>query len=172
VFAKSLECLRSSLYFLTTLAYALEVPSHKECASSLCFDQPSRDLENHLKQYVNELSREIFRKKNLRGDRGWWLPTFYSLCIQSYVRKILDRLQTSSTAKKIDPEITYLHLAVYLFEAVSSGFDPIQGNQDPTDTTCPIIEPRFIEMMQSNGHAKIPYSFLRRNGYEKLHMAT
>jgi hypothetical protein len=128
VITKSLECLRSTLYFLTTVAYALEVPTHDECASKLCFIQPSRNLENHLKQYVNELSREIFRKKNLRGDRAWWLPTFYSLCIQSYVRKILDRLQTPSTDQKITLETTYLHLAIYLFEAILSSYDPIMGD--------------------------------------------
>jgi hypothetical protein len=79
----------------------------------------------------------FFKKENLRG-KIWWLSVFYSLVIQSIVRKLLQRLvdHLPATPSSIN---RYLHLAVRLFIASSGGYDPLTRERDPSS---PILEVR------------------------------
>jgi hypothetical protein len=112
-----------------------------------------------MRDYVNELSKEMFNKKNLRGDRAWWLPAFYSLCIQSFVSKTLLPLLDSLPSNNDKPAASYLHLAVQLFEALASGFDPITQNQD-ADGLPDFKINRFITVMRRMG-VKSSFGYLR-----------
>jgi len=152
-------CLKSTLYFLGAIAYDREFPAHEECASTFCLVDHSRYLENHIRDYVNELSREMFNKKNLRGDKSWWLPAFYSLCIQSFVGKALLPLLDSIPSNNDKPAAPYLPLAVHLFEALASGFDPITQNQD-ADGLSGFKVDRFITMMRRMG-VKSSFEYIR-----------
>lgn len=156
---KALACLKSILYFLGAIAYDQEFPAHKECTSTSCLVDHSRYLENHIRDYVNELSREMFNKKNLRGDKTWWLPAFYSLCIQSFVGKTLLPLSDSLLSNNDKSAVSHLHLAVQLFEALASGFDPITQNQD-SDALSGFKLDRFITMMRRMS-VKSSFGYLR-----------
>ena len=83
----------------------------------------------HLKLYLDEFTRVIFRKENLQSNRAWWLSAFYSLCIQAYVRILLisiaNGLSDESGGSDIQAPTRYLHLVVKLFLASSAGYDPI-----------------------------------------------
>lgn len=77
-----------------------------------------------MTRYIEQLHVVFFKKENLRG-KSWWLSVFYSLIIQSFVRKslltMLDDLLPAST-----PSIKqYLQLAVRLFIASSGDYDPL-----------------------------------------------
>lgn len=105
---------------------------HQACTQSTCVVEHMKDLNIQLQQYVNELSRIMFRKENLRGDRSWRLPAFYSLCIQSLVRKglisVFGNASTASSHSKCLGQ--HLQLAVQLFIALSPGFDTFMRSED------------------------------------------
>ncbi|KAF2806452.1 uncharacterized protein BDZ99DRAFT_95242 [Mytilinidion resinicola] len=125
---RPLKCMRSCLEVLrfSTPAHHL----HDFCKSSIiCTVECVRYLEHHLENYVMELSRVFFKKKNLRGNLDWWLPAFYSLCIQGFVRRALCHILNSEDYhKNIQRSISatqYLHIAVRLFIARSGLYDPL-----------------------------------------------
>ncbi len=74
----------------------------------------------------------MFKKVNLR-DRRWWLSTFYSLCIQTYVRRALLILEQQLTSHASDDSdlnsAQYLHLITVLFIAVSFQYDPLSSSR-------------------------------------------
>jgi hypothetical protein len=73
----------------------------------------------------------LFSKKTLRVDKSWCLHVFCGLCIQNFVKMLLQALLSNQYATAINPEAggRYLKEVVQLFTALSSGFDPIM-NQD------------------------------------------
>jgi hypothetical protein len=92
---------------------------------------------------MEELSIMMFKKVNLR-DRRWWLSTFYSLCIQSYVRRALLVIEQQLLAVAADDadlnSDQYLHLITVLFTAVSFQYDPLSTGrlqQAVADDTIP-----------------------------------
>jgi hypothetical protein len=73
----------------------------------------------HVGSYLNELSRVVFGKKNMRHKPTSWLSTFYSFCIQSVVRKLLIAAG--------NPYLDYLYNPIKLFIASSGRYDPLMG---------------------------------------------
>ena len=95
------------------------------CKESLCKFDCIANLTSALTLYLDELSRVLFKKENMR-DKSWWLSAFYSLCIQSKVRKCLINLVADEpTSKKALGANKYLHLAVRLFIGSSGAHDPL-----------------------------------------------
>jgi hypothetical protein len=94
----------------------------------------------------------MFSKQNLHGNKSWWLPAFYSLCIQSFVGKLLLPLLAVTPSNNDKPEtpVLYLNLAVHLFEALGSGFDPITQDED-ADGLSGFKVDRFIAMLHRMG---------------------
>jgi hypothetical protein len=76
---------------------------------------------------LNELDRVFFSKENQHNRESWWLSTFYSFCIQGIVRRALMNI-FQSFRRNLDGVTQYLHLAVRLFIAVSSSYDPLIHN--------------------------------------------
>src|SRR6266496_2349823 len=77
--------------------------------------------------YLDELSRVVFRKENLRNKGASWLSMFYSFCIQSLVRTALLEItnQSTTTGEADTAAEQYLHLPLRLF--IASNF----GSKDP-----------------------------------------
>jgi hypothetical protein len=141
-----------------------------------------QDLSYYVEAYVTELSSVVFNKENMR-DRRWWLSTFYSLCIQSYVRHALvaieKQLRFGSTEDVSAEDLTgtqYLHLAAILFTAASAKYDPLLGGrlQYALTENSVIPETSVPELHHSSARAacevdkwpeagvKTSYQFLRR----------
>jgi hypothetical protein len=76
---------------------------------------------------LNELDRVFFNKENQHNRESWWLSTFYSFCIQGIVRRALMSI-FQLFRRSLDEVTQYLHLAVRLFVAVSSSYDPLIQN--------------------------------------------
>lgn len=95
---------------------------------SICKVDCIRDLELQVEQYLDELSRVIFLKENMR-NRFWWLSAFYSLCIQGVVRQALILLFSNDHNKASEIEelgsAQYLHIAIRLFSVSSGSHDPL-----------------------------------------------
>ena len=118
-------------------AVGLNECSHQACEPGQCKVECIAALSKNLKRYMNELSKAFFRGENVPGMNSWWLSGFYSLCIQSMVRKAL--LQISIPASSKDATIAgqtsfkeYLHLPVRLFIAMLGSYDPLVGPSQPT----------------------------------------
>jgi len=129
----AIVCLRCCLDGLRLCAANLLTPQiHGTCKPDLCSIDCLRDLCSHIYSYIDELSVMMFKKMNLR-DRRWWLSTFYSLCIQSYVRRGLLVLEQHLTFGASDDSdlnsAQYLHLITVLFIAVSFQYDPLSGGR-------------------------------------------
>src|SRR5437016_4345927 len=60
--------------------------SHQACSSTSCEIGCLSKVDTNLKTYL-DLLYEVMFDKNSKNCREWWLSVFYSLCIQSYVRK-------------------------------------------------------------------------------------
>ncbi|KAI0837107.1 hypothetical protein F5Y06DRAFT_92103 [Hypoxylon sp. FL0890] len=102
---------------------------HDGCMASKCQVQPFQDLSSSIKSFTDELSKVIFRKENRLHEKRWWLSAFYSLWIQSHVRRTIKFVENQATVQ-LSPEIkhacsSYLLLALELFEAASASFDPL-----------------------------------------------
>ncbi|KAL1890239.1 hypothetical protein Sste5346_008393 [Sporothrix stenoceras] len=129
----SLVCLRNCLDALRlNSAHLLDARLHSTCQSDRCSINCLRELANCIDTYIEELSLLMFRKVNLR-DRRWWLSTFYSLCIQAYVRRALlvieqQLLYPDSDDADVLYSSQYLHLVTVLFIAVSFQYDPLVSN--------------------------------------------
>ncbi|KAM7213541.1 Fez family zinc finger protein 2 [Rhypophila decipiens] len=131
----SMICLRQCLQALRLIsADLLHASAHEDCTAH-CEVHYIRELLACVRAYIDELSGVIFNKENMR-DRRWWLSTFYSLCIQSYVRHALLAIEKQLCFPDVDdvpPEdltsTQYLHLAGVLFTAASAKYDPLLGGQ-------------------------------------------
>ncbi|KAI9641952.1 hypothetical protein NHQ30_009821 [Ciborinia camelliae] len=126
--AYSLTCLRSCIEALHVNGSGCLGGSHEACELSTCKVDCIRNIELQLEQYLDELSRVIFLKENMRS-RIWWLSEFYSLCIQGVIRQALILLtsnrqgEVSKTAQS--GPIQYLHIAIRLFTVSSGKYDPL-----------------------------------------------
>lgn len=93
IISQSLICLRTCVEALRAKASGLLEPCwHTACELQSCKVGCIDNLNMHLSLFMRELSRVFFKKENLRNKRPWWLPAFYSFCIQSIVRRALIRL--------------------------------------------------------------------------------
>jgi hypothetical protein len=114
--------------------------NHAGCNAALCNVECLSDLSIHLEMYLELLSRLLFRKENIRSNRqwSWWLRTFYSLCIQSLVRKLLVAIVDGQANEKNSPNLLpakqYLHIALQLFLASSGTYDPLVSSCTADDT--------------------------------------
>ncbi|QSZ36578.1 hypothetical protein DSL72_006458 [Monilinia vaccinii-corymbosi] len=126
--AYSLACLRTCIEALHANASGGLQGAHEACEASLCLVDCTRNIELQLAQYLDELSRVIFLKVNMR-TRIWWLSTFYSLCIQGVIRQTLISLSCNDQGEMSHTEklrsTQYLHIAVRLFTASSGNHDPL-----------------------------------------------
>src|ERR1700709_2307950 len=96
----------------------LETFSHQACSLTGCQIECLAIFHVHLSRYLDELSRVFFRKENMRDVPAWWLSGFYSLCIQSIVRRALIiiigcKTAGDSSSSCLGPQ-QFLHLAVRL----------------------------------------------------------
>lgn len=131
--AQSLICLRNCLEVVRMLWDHFPVPlPHMSCDIGSCDTAGIRDLNESLNLYTDELWQVFFKKENLRSKEGGWLSTFYSLCIQSVVRKALLGMAQSDLylkSKHSDRLLAgskqYLYLPLRLFIASSGKFDPL-----------------------------------------------
>jgi hypothetical protein len=89
-----------------------------------------RNLKLSLQRCALKISDAIFNKANLRNET-WWLSTFYVLCIQSIVRKVLIVLD-SREPTDIDHEPSRAHdhfrLAGRLFTPISGRYDFVNSD--------------------------------------------
>jgi hypothetical protein len=124
--AQSFICLRSCLEIIRVQLSELH---HRGCKLSSCEIECTSTLSMYLRLYLDEVSRVIFKKENLKGSRAWWLSTFYSLCIQSCVRKmliaIIEGYASEADGANLLSAKQYLHLALKLFQSSSRGYDPL-----------------------------------------------
>ena len=97
--------------------------SHRSCTASACDIDCIKNLNLHLEQYLDELSRVFFNKENMRIKQSWWLSTFYSFCIQGIIQRALKELKVTLSSEKAVDE--YLRLAMRLFIARNGSFDPV-----------------------------------------------
>lgn len=132
----SMICLRHCLEALRLNSFGLlSASSHESCSVVECRIDNIRYLCSEVSRYVDDLSSVIFNKDNMR-DRRWWLSTFYSLYIQSYVRHAMLVIEKQLSFPSMDDvssedltSMQYLHLAAVLFMATSSRYDPLQGGR-------------------------------------------
>lgn len=106
--------------------------SHFNCTSTQCNDSILTLYIEAFQNYTNELSKTLFQKKNLRGNRTWWIPVFCSLCIQGVIRSML--LENLKDYSRSIPQglREFLYPAVRLFGILSSGFDPVVNHERST----------------------------------------
>lgn len=179
----SMVCLRHCLEALRLhSAGLLTKGAHGDCMPGQCQVQCIQDVSYYVESYINELSSVVFNKENMR-DRRWWLSTFYSLYIQSYVRQALIAIEKQLCFDAVDDvpaeDLTsaqYLHLAAILFTAASAKYDPLLGGrfQYALTENSVIPETSVPEMHHSSarmacevekwpeGGVKSSYQFLRR----------
>jgi hypothetical protein len=103
--------------------------SHQSCSTSslsICSINCIANLSLYLNKFLDELSRVFFQKQDMRS-KAWWLPIFYSFCIQAVVRKALKILTigTHSQPSELEWVKEYLHLAIRLFISASGRYDPL-----------------------------------------------
>lgn len=179
----SMVCLRHCLEALRLYSANLLSPgAHEDCGGGHCEVECIHNLRSQLAAYVDELSSVIFNKENMR-DRRWWLSTFYSLYIQSYVRHALIAIEKHLRFQSVDDvpaeDITttqYLHLPAVLFTAASAKYDPLlDGRLQYALTDNSVIpETSVPELHHSSARVacevdkwpeagiRTPYQFLRR----------
>lgn len=126
--AYSLTCLHACIEALHVNALGGLEGSHEACELSICKVNCIRNIELQIEQYLDELTRVIFLKENMRS-RIWWLSAFYSLCIQGVIRQALILLSFNDqknvpTTDKLSAE-QYLHIATRLFIVSSGNHDPL-----------------------------------------------
>ena len=130
---------------------ACDTQIHLECQPSQCRMEAIANLNLHLGLYLDELSRVLFKKENMRNKKLWWLSVFYSLCIQSYVRKSLVALG-SHPLGRVDSSLRadhslqqwglaqYLYVPIKLFTAVSGTYDPIKSGSSSTSSVPKVLQ--------------------------------
>jgi hypothetical protein len=129
--AKSHCCLRTALETMQVISQGyMSRATHESCGSSFCKVHCISNIAFHLDDFLDELSRVLFSKQN-RMQKSQWLSIFYSLCIQSYVRRVLVHLSGKGngfpevSAKRASRFEQYLHLGLRLFTAASGSYDPL-----------------------------------------------
>ncbi|PVH78822.1 hypothetical protein DL98DRAFT_516461 [Cadophora sp. DSE1049] len=135
--AQSLICLRSCLE-ASRVKDAVQQPAqfeprtHNQCLPETCVIDCIASVNTNISLYNKELSRVFFSKENMRDKKPWWLSTFYSLYIQSLVKRTLRILEKD--LKHSSPRIgtTYLQLPLRLFVASMGSYDPILVREIPT----------------------------------------
>ncbi|KAK4099402.1 hypothetical protein N658DRAFT_498319 [Parathielavia hyrcaniae] len=178
----SMVCLRHCLEALRLHSANLLSGGHEECGGGQCQVECIRNLGSQVAAYVDELSSVIFNKENMR-DRRWWLSTFYSLYIQSYVRHaliIIEKQLRFLSAEDVPAEdltaTQYMHLPAVLFTAASAKYDPLlDGRLQYSLTDSSVIpETSVPELHHSAAREacevdtwpeagiRTPYQFLRR----------
>ncbi|KAL2160967.1 hypothetical protein VTH06DRAFT_8679 [Thermothelomyces fergusii] len=179
----SMVCLRHCLEALRLHSAGLLSPGeHEDCGGGQCQVECIHSLRTQLSAFVDELSAVIFNKENMR-DRRWWLSTFYSLYIQSYVRHaliIIERQLRFPSCDDIPAEdltaTQYMHLPAVLFTAASAKYDPLlDGRLQYALTDNSVIpETSVPELHHASARAacevdkwpeagiRTPYQFLRR----------
>lgn len=115
-------CLRSAWEVFQCCEQLDRFHHHKQ---GLCAIESIQNLEVSLIIFRRELFRVLFQKNNLRHKKRWWLPTFYSLCIQSAVKSLLVQMKVKDAAG-------YLEYPRRLFIAMSQEYDPIWPRGHPT----------------------------------------
>jgi hypothetical protein len=129
----SLVCLRTCLEALRSYPASMSRSSHLVCTGTYCKIQFIKDLKSSLKCFLEELSAVFFKKDNLRS-KSWWLSAFYAFSIQSMVRAGLKLLLVDvNPANFLIPPVdhrwptiqNYLSVALHLFIATSSNYDPL-----------------------------------------------
>ncbi|KAI1375302.1 hypothetical protein F4677DRAFT_133770 [Hypoxylon crocopeplum] len=128
----AIGCFRNCIEILRLHDGGHLVPElHDDCEGSRCQIQLFQDLSSNIKSFTDELSKVIFRKENRLHERRWWLSAFYSIWIQSYVRRTIrfvkdeSKVQLSQETKEACSN--YLLLALELFDATSASFDPLMS---------------------------------------------
>ena len=107
-------------------AKLLSANAHSSCSSKRCISPGLCGLSTHVPQYVESLTGALLGKK--RNENSHWLLIFYSLCIQSYVRRALMVLEESwqsicagaENATGLLGSANYLHTAASLFTRISA----------------------------------------------------
>lgn len=140
--ALSILCLRSALNVSSVQAgVGLNELSHQSCSPTLCKVECIAILNAHLKRYLDEISGTFSLGEDFPSNHNWSLSGFYSLCIQSIVRKALLRLYVTSTSNNAMKKGNlacreYLHLPVRQFIAMLGSYDPLVGTR-PTFSNSP-----------------------------------
>ncbi|EGS23696.1 uncharacterized protein CTHT_0003940 [Thermochaetoides thermophila DSM 1495] len=160
----SVICLRHCLEALRLHSAQLLTPSaHEDCCGGRCQVECIQNLTTRIAAYIDELSAVIFNKENMR-DRRWWLSTFYSLYIQSYVRHALIAIEKILRFRVLDDAPTedlaatqYLHLPTILFTAASAKYDPLfdgrlQQHEAEKPHPCTQCKKRFKSPTEAERH--------------------
>jgi len=120
----SMRCLMHCINALRlSVRGLLATDPHAHCAqASTCISPAFRGLTRYALRYAEALNMALFHKK--KGRSGNWLPAFYSLCIQQYVRRgfisLEERLRPlEPSTGGIDGRNTPYRSASYLQEAAS-----------------------------------------------------
>ncbi|KAI1763577.1 hypothetical protein GGR53DRAFT_531425 [Hypoxylon sp. FL1150] len=125
----AIECFRSCIEVLRLHDGGyLTSEAHNKCAANKCQVNAVQDLSSNIMSFIDELSKIVFKKDNRLHERRWWLSAFYSLWIQSHVRRIIlamcqSKVQLSADMRRACSD--YLLLALNLFDAASACFDPL-----------------------------------------------
>lgn len=98
-----------------------------------CNEETITTLSSSITRYIDQLSLVFSKKENLRS-KTWWLSAFYSLIIQSMVRKLLLSLVNSFQLSPLSNIKQYLHLAIRLFIASSRKHDPLVHDWSGSDS--------------------------------------
>jgi hypothetical protein len=105
--------------------------SHSDCSKTSCQFICIADLDLHLTLYLNELDRVFFCKENQHYKESWWLPAFYSFCIQGMVRNALMGILIPDLTGRNSKISQHLYLGVRLFIAASGAYDPLIEYSSP-----------------------------------------
>ncbi|KAI2605530.1 hypothetical protein GGR54DRAFT_633490 [Hypoxylon sp. NC1633] len=128
----AIRCLRSCIEILRLQESGHLVSDlHDDCVVGHCQIQPFQDLSANIKCFTDELSKVLLRKENRLHERRWWLSAFYSIWIQSYVRRTIRFVENVSKVP-LDPETkeacsSSFLLALELFDVTSATFDPLMS---------------------------------------------
>lgn len=173
----SLFCLLSVLEIVRAQDEGeLRLFEHVTCKPSRCKIDSYQKLKSHLDDYLNMLSKVIF-KKNAKLRKDWWLSVFYSLCIQSIVRRALVFV-TSKLRNLTDPDprsaaSQYLHLAVQLFfaacNAAGKGFEPLSYDFDNLSALEITNLTRHSFQIE---HGKTAQKALQRNSWQRQNISS
>lgn len=160
--AYSLTCLRTCIEALHVNELVGLEGSHEACEASICKVDCIKDVELQLEQYLDELSRVIFLKENMRS-RIWWLSVFYSLCIQGVIRQALILLSSNDEEVR---STQYLQIAVRLFTVSSGTYDPLIRDWSSESTASSLKDGPSVEDYQ-DAQLAVKQSDWRLGGIEK-----
>lgn len=117
---------------------------HDLCSPPACQNECIVAVQTNISTYLEELSRVFFKKENIRNKYQWWLSTFYSFCIHSFVKKLLVYISTHSLQEGCEK---YLQDPINLFIANSGKYDPLKMDWEGVETN-----PIFVISERSQDH--------------------